>query len=57
MATTLDPRVQDAAQAALDAAVAGGRGGNGNTSLVAVDVPSGDVLAVANTPPTARTWP
>ena len=50
VATTLDPRVQDAAQAALDAAVAGGRGGNGNTSLVAVDVPSGDVLAVANTP-------
>lgn len=50
VATTLDPRVQDDAQAALDAAVAGGRAGNGNTSLVAVDVPSGDVLAVANTP-------
>ena len=50
VATTLDPSVQDAAQAALDAAVAGGRAGNGTTSLVAVDVPSGDVLAVANTP-------
>ena len=50
VATTLDPRVQDAAQAALDAAVAGGRAGNATTSLVAVDVPSGDLLAVANTP-------
>ncbi len=49
IATTLDPRVQDAAQGALDTAVAAGAG-NGNSSLVAVDVPTGGVLAVANTP-------
>ncbi len=49
IATTLDPRVQDAAQGALDAAVAAGAG-NGSSSLVAVDVPTGGVLAVANTP-------
>ncbi|MGI8537390.1 MAG: penicillin-binding transpeptidase domain-containing protein [Mycobacteriales bacterium] len=43
---TLDPQVQQAA----DTALAGATGGNGNASLVAVDVASGDVLAVANTP-------
>jgi cell division protein FtsI/penicillin-binding protein 2 len=43
---TLDPAVQQAA----DTALAGATGGNGNASLVAVDVTSGDVLAVANTP-------
>ena len=42
----LDVDVQLAAEAAL----AGASGGNGNAALVAVDVPSGDVLAVANTP-------
>jgi cell division protein FtsI/penicillin-binding protein 2/type II secretory pathway pseudopilin PulG len=43
---TLDPAVQQAAEAALAAA----RGGNGTASFVAMDVPSGDVLAVAGTP-------
>jgi cell division protein FtsI/penicillin-binding protein 2 len=43
---TLDADVQKAADAALATAT----GGNGNAALVAVDVPSGDVLAVANTP-------
>ena len=43
---TLDPAVQRAADTALSTA----RGGNGNASLVALDVQSGDVLAVANTP-------
>lgn len=43
---TLDPRVQQAADAALAGAV------NDNASLVAIDVASGDVLAVANTPVT-----
>jgi len=43
---TLDARVQQAA----DAALAGAQAGVGNNALVAVDVPTGDVLAVANTP-------
>ncbi len=43
---TLDRKVQQAA----DAALAGAVGGNGNASLVAIDVPTGNVLAVANTP-------
>ena len=43
---TLDVAVQRAA----DAALASATGGNGNAALVAVDVPSGEVLAVANTP-------
>jgi cell division protein FtsI/penicillin-binding protein 2 len=43
---TLDPRVQQVA----DAALATASGGNGNAALVAVDVASGAVLAVANTP-------
>ncbi len=47
---SLDARVQQAADAALAGAVAAGAAGNGNASLVAVDVPTGDVLAVANTP-------
>jgi cell division protein FtsI/penicillin-binding protein 2 len=46
LATTLDEAVQVAADQAL-AAVAEG---NGNAALVAIDVPTGDVLAVANTP-------
>ncbi len=41
---TLDPAVQQAADAALATAV------GGNASLVAVDVATGDVVAVANTP-------
>lgn len=45
---TLEARVQNAA----DAALAGATGGNGNAALVAVDIASGDVLAVANTPAT-----
>lgn len=52
---TLDARVQRAADSAL-ATVAATAGtpdrGNGNAALVAVDVPSGDVLAVSNTPAT-----
>ncbi|CAA9420953.1 MAG: Cell division protein FtsI [Peptidoglycan synthetase], partial [uncultured Quadrisphaera sp.] len=47
---SLDARVQQAADAALAGAVAAGAAGNGSASLVAVDVPTGDVLAVANTP-------
>jgi cell division protein FtsI/penicillin-binding protein 2/type II secretory pathway pseudopilin PulG len=43
---TIDPRVQKAADAALSTA----RGGNGNASLVAIDVQSGDLVAIANTP-------
>jgi cell division protein FtsI/penicillin-binding protein 2 len=43
---TLDPDVQRAA----DAALATARGGNGTASLVAIDVPTGGVLAVAGTP-------
>ncbi|MFP5345986.1 MAG: penicillin-binding transpeptidase domain-containing protein [Actinomycetes bacterium] len=43
---TIDPRIQQAA----DSALAGATGGNGNAALVAVDVASGAVLAVANTP-------
>ena len=39
-------------QNAADAALAGATGGNGNAALVAVDIASGDVLAVANTPAT-----
>ncbi|MFP5220463.1 MAG: penicillin-binding transpeptidase domain-containing protein [Actinomycetes bacterium] len=39
-----------AVQRAADAALATASGGNGNASLVAVDVPTGDVVAVANTP-------
>ncbi len=50
VALTLDAGVQRAADAALAAAGAAGAAGNGNASLVAVDVPTGDVLAVANTP-------
>jgi cell division protein FtsI/penicillin-binding protein 2/type II secretory pathway pseudopilin PulG len=42
---SLDAGVQRAADAAL-----AGAGGNGNAALVAVDVASGDVLAVANAP-------
>ena len=44
--TSLDSAVQQAA----DAALAQATGGNGNAALVAIDVPTGDVLAVANTP-------
>jgi len=43
---SLDPAVQQAA----DAALATASGGNGNASLVAVDVATGDLVAVANTP-------
>lgn len=43
---TLDAEVQQAA----DAALALSTQGNGNAALVAIDVPTGDVLAVANTP-------
>lgn len=46
VATTLDAAVQQAA----DAALAGAAGDN--AALVAVDVPTGDVVAVANTPAT-----
>lgn len=46
LALSLDQRVQQAA----DQALASATGGNGNASLVAIDVPTGDVLAVANTP-------
>lgn len=46
LALTLDERVQVAA----DQALSGISEGNGNAALVAVDVPSGDLLAVANTP-------
>jgi cell division protein FtsI/penicillin-binding protein 2 len=46
---TLDARVQRAADAALASGGPSGLG-NGNAALVAVDVPSGEVLAVANTP-------
>ncbi len=45
---TLEARVQNAA----DRALAGATGGNGNAALVALDIASGDVLAVANTPAT-----
>ena len=45
---SLDAAVQRAADAALETA----RGGNGNASLVAVDVATGDLVAVANTPAT-----
>jgi cell division protein FtsI/penicillin-binding protein 2 len=49
VATTLDPAVQQAA----DAALAGAAGAAGDeAALVAVDVPTGDVVAVANTPAT-----
>lgn len=51
VALTLDPTVQRAADAALASAPSGGpAGGNGNAALVAVDVTTGAVLAVANTP-------
>ena len=43
---SLDATVQQAA----DAALATAEGGNGSAALVAIDVPTGDVLAVANTP-------
>lgn len=43
---TLDAKVQQAA----DQALAGAAGGNGNGALVVMDVPTGNVLAVANTP-------
>ncbi|MFC3688736.1 penicillin-binding transpeptidase domain-containing protein [Aquipuribacter hungaricus] len=46
LATTLDERVQVAADQALAAVPEG----NGNAALVAVDIPTGDVVAVANTP-------
>jgi len=53
LALTLDTRVQQAADAALASVVTSGSvGGNGNAALVAVDVPTGGVLAVANTPTT-----
>jgi cell division protein FtsI/penicillin-binding protein 2 len=42
--TTLDPRVQEAAEGALTAT------GSTPSALVALDVPSGQVLAVANSP-------
>jgi cell division protein FtsI/penicillin-binding protein 2 len=45
---SLDPRVQVAADAALATAT----GGNGTAALVAVDVATGDLLAVAGTPVT-----
>jgi cell division protein FtsI/penicillin-binding protein 2 len=48
LALTLDPRVQVAADQALTTVSEG----NGNAALVAIDVPTGDVLAVANTPAT-----
>lgn len=48
LALTLDERVQIAADQALASASAG----NGNAALVAIDVPTGDLLAVANTPAT-----
>jgi cell division protein FtsI/penicillin-binding protein 2 len=48
LALTLDERVQVAADQALTTVT----GGNGNAALVAIDVPSGDILAVANTPAT-----
>ena len=48
---TLDSAVQQAADSALATVTAGGpAGGNGNAALVAVDVTTGAVLAVANTP-------
>jgi len=43
---SLDTAVQQAA----DSALAQSTQGNGNAALVAIDVPTGDVLAVANTP-------
>ena len=50
---TLDSAVQQAADSALATVTAGGpAGGNGNAALVAVDVTTGAVLAVANTPAT-----
>ena len=50
---TLDSAVQQAADAALATVTTGGpAGGNGNAALVAVDVTTGAVLAVANTPVT-----
>lgn len=48
LALSLDQTVQVAADQALTTVSEG----NGNAALVAVDVPSGDVLAVANTPAT-----
>ncbi|WP_380169744.1 penicillin-binding transpeptidase domain-containing protein [Jannaschia sp. R86511] len=48
LALTLDEDVQVAADQALSSV----SDGNGNAALVALDVPSGDVLAVANTPAT-----
>lgn len=47
LTTTLSPAVQAAAESALNAAAAGG---SGPAALVALDVPSGEVLAVANSP-------
>ena len=46
LATTLD----EAVQVAADQALAAVGDGNGNAAMVVVDVPTGDVLAVANTP-------
>ncbi len=46
LATTLD----EAVQVAADQALASVAEGNGNAALVAIDVPTGDVVAVANTP-------
>ncbi len=48
LALSLDETVQTAADQALTSA----SDGNGNAALVAIDVPTGDVLAVANTPAT-----
>lgn len=54
LVVTLDPRVQQAADSALAQVISSGSlgadGGNGNAALVAVQVSTGAVLAVANTP-------
>ncbi len=56
LVVTLDPAVQQAADAALADVVTSGSlgadGGEGNAALVAVSVSTGAVLAVANTPAT-----
>ena len=51
--TTIDPNVQAAAESALTAKTPTGK----SSALVAVDATTGDVLAVANTTPTATTRP
>lgn len=50
--TPLQLSLDVAVQQAADAALAQSTQGNGNAALVAIDVPTGDVLAVANTPAT-----